>query len=179
MRHGPCNGTVSVHPSVCPVYQPLQPRAASLLLWVRRRRYRSIAARPANACEQCHVYSRRRRLNTDLFYLHRVAKTAVWYPATFYSSISSYSSYSSSSFFSFLRLITRQLSEVQWQHVSDVADRFTVLYYSTLLQDSVYQKIFTSVDFDRVIPKSDLGVFESWCVLCSCRWLAGFFVITC
>jgi len=101
MRHGLCNGTVSVHPSVCPVYQPLQQRPAGLLLWVRRRRHRSISARPApdsngaaaarctaaNACEQCHVYSRRRRLNTDLFYLHRVAKTAVWYPAAFYLSI--------------------------------------------------------------------------------------------
>jgi len=38
----------SVCLSVCPMYRPLQQRAAGLLLWARSgRRYRSIAARPA------------------------------------------------------------------------------------------------------------------------------------
>jgi len=33
---GLCNGKVSVRPSVCPSYRPLQRRAAGLLLWARR-----------------------------------------------------------------------------------------------------------------------------------------------
>jgi len=42
MRHGQCNGTVSVRrsvcPHVCPSYRRLQQRAAGLLLWARRGR---------------------------------------------------------------------------------------------------------------------------------------------
>jgi len=69
--------------SVCPVYLLLQQRAAGLLLSATRAvRYRSTAAgaqqqrRRHNTahsntavnskCEQCHVYSRRSRLNTRL-----------------------------------------------------------------------------------------------------------------
>ena len=68
MQLGLCNGTVFVRLSVC-LFQRLvcccRPGG---------RRYRSITARPApssstavsSKCEQCHVISRSRRLNTDL-----------------------------------------------------------------------------------------------------------------
>ena len=60
---------MSVRLSVCPIYRPLQQRAAGLLLGSVGRRYRSIAARLVLRinCGQCHVVSRRRKLNTDLF----------------------------------------------------------------------------------------------------------------
>ena len=59
-------------PSVYPNYRPLQQRAAGLL---QGRRYRSTAAGIqqhtafSGKCEQCRVYSRRRRLSTDLGYI--------------------------------------------------------------------------------------------------------------
>jgi len=77
-EQGFCNGQLSV----CPVYRALQQRAAGLLLGAPRagdinRPWRApVGERPAatahnstvvsSKCEQCHAYSRRRRLNTDL-----------------------------------------------------------------------------------------------------------------
>ena len=64
-----------VRSSVCPTYRPLQQRAAGLLLWARRagdsdRKWRPPDAAAATAvsskCEQCHVYSRRRKLDADV-----------------------------------------------------------------------------------------------------------------
>ena len=52
----------SVCLSVCPMYRPLQQRAAGLLLWARSgRRYRSIAARPALS-RNCVTLSAEHRL---------------------------------------------------------------------------------------------------------------------
>jgi len=74
----------SAHLSVCPICRPLQQRAVRLLLGApragdidrprqQRRRNTVHSSTPViSKCEQCHVYSRRRRLNTDLFIsLHR------------------------------------------------------------------------------------------------------------
>jgi len=36
VEQGLRNGTMSIRLSVCPIYQPLQQRAAGLLLWARR-----------------------------------------------------------------------------------------------------------------------------------------------
>jgi len=83
----------SVCPSVCPSYRPLQQHAAGLLLWARwardidrllhghRRLQQARRAAAAGTQQhgapqhggqqqggQCHVYSRRRRLNTDLLW---------------------------------------------------------------------------------------------------------------
>jgi len=86
-----CNGPVSVHLSVrlsvCPIYRPLQLRAAGLLLGARPagRRYRSTAAgaeqqrRRGSKREQCHVYSRRMKLNPATFasFLLRLVQCSV------------------------------------------------------------------------------------------------------
>jgi len=62
----------SVCLSVCPIYRPLQQRAAGLLLWARRtgdidRQRRPPSSTAASSkCGQCHVVSWRRKLNTDL-----------------------------------------------------------------------------------------------------------------
>jgi len=68
---------LSVRPSVCPI-RSLQQLAAGLLLWARqvgdidrlmhgRRRSRTgRSATRGTICGQCHVYSRRRKLNTHV-----------------------------------------------------------------------------------------------------------------
>jgi len=67
-----CNGRVSVRLCVCSIYQPLQQHAAGLLLVAltaadvegpAATSHSSTAV--SSKCEQCHVYSRRRRLNSE------------------------------------------------------------------------------------------------------------------
>ena len=83
-EQGLCNGRASVRPSVCPIYQQQQRRPAGVLPSAppAGTRYRSIVASAqqqgrcrstahssstviSSKCEQCHVYSRRRRLNSE------------------------------------------------------------------------------------------------------------------
>ena len=69
----------TICPSVCSICRPLQQHAAAgLLLWARQTRdidqqRRALGARQHGAacsrCEQCHVVSRRRILNTNLLVL--------------------------------------------------------------------------------------------------------------
>ena len=63
---------LSVSLSVCPICRPLQQRVARLLLGAPRvgdiDRQRSSTAF-SSKCDKCHVYSRRRRLDTDLYFL--------------------------------------------------------------------------------------------------------------
>jgi len=91
--HSPNNAQqgLSDCPSVCPIYRPLQQRAVGLLPWAPRAgdidrllhgasaagaaAFRSVSmyssmAAVSSRCEQCHVSSRRSRLNTQTC-LHR------------------------------------------------------------------------------------------------------------
>jgi len=82
---------LSVRPFLCPIIRPQPRRAAGLLLsavrardidrqWLppgaEQQRRRSTAL--SSKCELCHVDSRRRKLNTDLFVLPRDA-VHPWY----------------------------------------------------------------------------------------------------
>jgi len=62
-----------VRPSVCPTHNSAAARRGGGFAAVgpAARRCRSIAARPTltSRCEQCHVVSRRRKLETDSFVL--------------------------------------------------------------------------------------------------------------
>jgi len=46
----------------------------------------------------------------------------------------------------------------KWRHFADVVDRFRY-FYVEFLQDSLYQKLYISVYFDRVIQKIKSGNF--------------------
>ena len=74
-QQSPCNGPVSVRPSVCPSRSPTAAACGGFAaVGPAGRRYRSIAARPAPrgcstarsyTCGQCHVCSRRTKLVAD------------------------------------------------------------------------------------------------------------------
>ena len=97
LRQSLCKGTVSVRLSVCPIYRPLQQRAAGLLPWAWRtgdidRQRRPSAPRStahsstafSSKCEQCHVVSRRRKLNADVFVVGCSAgsRRCTWRPSS-------------------------------------------------------------------------------------------------
>ena len=69
-----CNGTVSVHLSVglCHLSTAVAACGGFASVSPTGRKYRSTAARPAlsSNCEQCHVVSRRRKLNTPTCSAH-------------------------------------------------------------------------------------------------------------
>jgi len=67
VQQGLCNDVVSVH--LCPSYRLLQQHAAGVLMcvqWAGDINRLLNGWRGSSKGEQCHVYSHRRRLNTDL-----------------------------------------------------------------------------------------------------------------
>ena len=91
-EQGLCNGQASVCMSVCPVIHPLHSAAAGLPLCARRQeisfdcctagaqqqRRHSMAL--SSKCEQCYVYSWRRKLNIDNGCLRTFTENWLLYP---------------------------------------------------------------------------------------------------